>query len=127
MHASGTLHRDLKPANVGYSATGAPKLLDWAGGFVSIDGQPILPAGPFEYMCAEALRDEVPDAAYDLWGLSVFLYVALTGPLPFGPRRADGWEKRAIFASHLKTLPCRSRRFCGCVFPRESTALANGG
>jgi hypothetical protein len=109
LHARGLLHRDIKPSNIGYSVTGAAKLLDFGvaklfdaetesvppdtpdptpgadttattGG----DGPPTTSLiGTPPYMAPEALRKEPPGPSFDLWGLAVVLYEALSGVNPF--------------------------------------------
>jgi serine/threonine protein kinase len=74
MHACGGLHRDIKPGNIGLTASGAPKLLDF--GLATDHGAF---AGTPAYLPPEALDGALPDAAVDLWGLSVVLLEACGG------------------------------------------------
>lgn len=105
-HGRGILHRDIKPSNVGFTADGAPKLLDFGlvrlldepdgGTFASVDSVP--EAGPDDsapltassrvvgtvpYLSPEALQGYPPVPGFDLWSLALTLYEALTGTNPF--------------------------------------------
>ncbi len=90
-NAAGIVHQDLKPANIfiarqNNGATEYAKLLDF--GLVwrpdegrrehrhKIVGTPV-------YMSPEQVNGYPADHSNDLWGLSVILYRALTGTLPF--------------------------------------------
>ncbi len=95
LHASGLLHRDVKPSNVGFSEEDEPKLLDF--GLVEIlrDVVPRRPlsvdvsieesgfAGTPLYMSPEALEERRPEPGFDLWGLAVVAFEAVTGRHPF--------------------------------------------
>ena len=99
-HASGIVHRDLKPENVmlvpDKSGGAVPKLLDFGiAKFVDKDkdvdaddtGRARLAVGTPDYMAPEQAggHDEVGEQA-DVWALSVMLYEAITGKVPFsGP------------------------------------------
>jgi serine/threonine protein kinase len=95
LHAAGLLHRDVKPSNVGFTEENEPRLLDF--GLVRILNE-VLPSRPlgadvrFEetgfggtplYMSPEALDGGRPDPGFDLWGLAVVAYEAVTGRHPF--------------------------------------------
>lgn len=92
-HERGIVHRDLKPDNV-FLARGAggvmePKVLDF--GIAKLD-QKLAPTltgagtvlGSPAYMSPEQARGENDvDGRSDVWALSVVLYEAITGRLPF--------------------------------------------
>jgi len=85
MHDRGVLHRDLKPSNIAFTATGAPKLLDF-GLATLIEpavNVPRAPHGPLAgtpaYLPPEAYRGALPDRAFDLWALAIVLWQAMTG------------------------------------------------
>jgi hypothetical protein len=94
-HSAGILHRDVKPSNVAFTETGIPKLLDF--GLVRIAGEasPMSRAasdlaasetgvvGTPLYMSPEALSGAKPDPTFDLWGLSVLAFEAVSGRHPF--------------------------------------------
>lgn len=125
IHSRGVLHRDLKPSNVGFAADGTPKLLDF--GLVRLLDDPEAPAatavppdgangsraaasatqtaashvvGTVPYLSPEALQGRTPSPAFDLWGLSLTVYEALTGVNPFAAssnaRTAERILSRAV-------------------------------
>lgn len=67
MHGRGVLHRDIKPSNIGFTSTGAAKLLDFG---LSAEEHP---AGTRAYLPPEALAGAPPDEALDLWALALVL------------------------------------------------------
>ena len=116
-HSQGLLHRDIKPSNIGFTGRGVPKLLDF--GLVRLLDEaaakdaagPGLP-GPFDpldsaasglfhltasgrvagtppYLSPEAVQGEPPAPGFDVWGLTVTLYEALTGENPFAVAPAE--------------------------------------
>lgn len=107
LHARGVLHRDIKPSNVGFTAEGTVKLLDFglvrlldeagtgtpadplpaSGASGAGESTPLTSAshvvGTVPYLSPEALQGNPPSAAFDLWGLSLTIYEAVTGLNPF--------------------------------------------
>jgi eukaryotic-like serine/threonine-protein kinase len=103
LHEAGILHGDIKPSNIGFSSRNAPKLLDFglarglapegsaptdeaaALGGRRVDmqqsGASLLGGTPL-YLSPEALAGAEPDAAFDLWSLSVVMYEAIAGRHP---------------------------------------------
>jgi serine/threonine protein kinase len=109
LHVHGLLHRDIKPSNIGLTEDDTPKLLDF--GLARVFGRRVLPltaeddacaaaqlptgsadfhltrshhiVGTIAYLSPEALKQETPSEAFDLWSLGVTLYEALTGTHPF--------------------------------------------
>jgi serine/threonine-protein kinase len=130
-HAMGILHRDIKPSNIGFTTGGSPKLLDFglarllddpASG--AADGAPSGPLSPLAllgtadgssftltasgrvvgtvpYLSPEAVRGEPPAPGFDIWGLTLSLYEALTGQNPF----AVGHGERAMNLILSERLP----------------------
>jgi hypothetical protein len=116
-HSQGLLHRDIKPSNIGFTSRGVPKLLDF--GLVRLldetaadDAAGPGVAGPFDpldsaasglfhltasgrvagtppYLSPEAVQGEPPSAGFDVWGLTITLYEALTGENPFAMAPAE--------------------------------------
>jgi hypothetical protein len=109
-HAQGLLHRDIKPSNIGFTTRGIPKLLDF--GLVRLFDEPAgdeAPSGlasvldPLDsaasgivhltasgrvvgtapYLSPEAVQGRSPGPGFDVWGLTITLYEALTGRNPF--------------------------------------------
>ena len=96
VHARTILHRDVKPSNIGFSRAAGAKLLDFGlARFVeekpvivpSRSGEPSTVSsgvvGTPAYLSPEAVRGEPPHPDFDLWGLSLTLYEAVTGSNPF--------------------------------------------
>jgi protein kinase-like protein len=106
LHAHKLLHRDVKPSNVGLTRDGVPKLLDF--GLAKVvdpdlhslstrgddstgtarsgsqdETRSSVVVGTIAYLPPEAFQPQPPSPAFDLWGLSVTLYEALTGVHPF--------------------------------------------
>ena len=106
LHKSGILHCDVKPSNIGFTKSGALKLLDFglARLFRVIDpaavtmtlGRDQKPdqtglsehgiAGTPYYMCPEAIGGARATEAFDLWAVAVVVYEVLTGRRPFDGR-----------------------------------------
>jgi len=78
VHARTILHRDVKPSNIGFSRAAGPKLLDFG-----LAGESSTVVGTPAYLSPEAVRGEPPHPDFDLWGLSLTLYEAVTGANPF--------------------------------------------
>jgi serine/threonine protein kinase len=109
-HSQGLLHRDIKPSNIGFTSRGVPKLLDFglvrlldetatdaaepglAGPFDPLDSAASAMtnltasgrvAGTAPYLSPEAVQGEPPAPGFDVWGLTITLFEALTGENPF--------------------------------------------
>jgi hypothetical protein len=111
MHRAGILHRDIKPSNIAFTSDGTPKLLDFgiarllssAHRHDTTDGETRADAaaaasapharstfssegrlvGTPLYMSPEAVDGMRPDPSFDVWGICVVLYEAMTGVSPF--------------------------------------------
>jgi len=93
-HERGIVHRDLKPDNVflsrGAGGVMEPKILDFGIAKFEQKLTPNLTSagtilGSPAYMSPEQARGESDvDGRTDVWALSVVLYEAITGSLPFG-------------------------------------------
>jgi len=113
LHRVGVLHCDIKPSNIGFTAGSVPKLLDFglatALGSRHADAPSTSaqlwpsdstthtealaarvsletgagPAGTLIYMSPEAIDGAAPDVSFDLWGLAVTMYEAISGAHPF--------------------------------------------
>ena len=92
-HAAGIVHRDLKPSNLfaAENVANAPlvKVLDFGISKITIDHleenltSDTTVLGTPHYMAPEQVTAGKVDGRTDLWALSVILYRALTGELPF--------------------------------------------
>ena len=82
LHAAGYRHGDVKPGNVGFTATGAAKLLDF--GLAELAGRDRrLTGGTVSYLSPEALGGRPVGVADDVWALAVVLYEMVAGRRPF--------------------------------------------
>ncbi len=119
IHKAGILHRDIKPSNIGYSDAGEPKLLDFGLAKILNEYPvlPEMPAdasdqgssmdtptmrvldpvtqtgsrlvGTPGYLAPEAILGQPAGAHFDLWGLSVVLFEAISGRHPFSARTRE--------------------------------------
>jgi serine/threonine protein kinase len=121
MHNAGYVHLDVKPRNVIMGA--APKLIDLgiARRFSEIPSL-TSPLGTDAYMAPEqtsAATVSALTAAADVWGLSVLLYEAIEGRLPF--RREGDGQARPFPQLSLPVEPFRRE-----VHPEVATAIYSG-
>jgi serine/threonine-protein kinase len=114
-HAQGVVHRDLKPHNVFLAEEGdrlQPKLLDFgiaklalAPGTTGSLTETGITVGSPDYMSPEQARG-MKDIDYraDVWALSVVLYEAVTGFVPF---EGDNYNAlmRAIVENEPRAIP----------------------
>ena len=112
MHSVGIIHCDIKPSNVGFTKQGVPKLLDFglaralkqlpvaadppSSGSVAQSATGVAWFGTPRYMSPEAASGARPTPMFDLWALSVLLYEAVSGKVPF-----EGHDAAATFARVL--------------------------
>ncbi len=81
LHRYGFVHGDVKPSNIGFTADGAPKLLDF--GLARAADDATVAGGTLRYLSPEVLDGRPADAADDVWSLCVVLYEMVTGKHPF--------------------------------------------
>jgi serine/threonine protein kinase len=117
-HAQGIVHRDVKPDNIFLARDVAgrlqPKLLDFGiARFVEEDSKLTVDGsllGTPSYMSPEQARGEAgADFRTDVWSVSIVLYEAITGELPF-----EGHNYNAIlYAVINESAPSIVDRGCG--------------
>ena len=81
LHRHGYVHGDVKPSNIGFTADGAPKLLDL--GLARAADDATVAGGTLRYLSPEVLDGRPAAAADDVWSLCVVLYEMVTGEHPF--------------------------------------------
>lgn len=111
MHERGVLHRDLKPSNIGFTATGAPKLLDFGLAALIGSSLSITLAGTPAYLPPEAYEGTPPNPAFDLWALSIAMLEAMTGRNPVAT------------TDHARAISRRVQRDLNAVSLRSPGAL----
>jgi serine/threonine protein kinase len=102
-HSQGVIHRDIKPSNIMVAADGCVKVMDF--GVAKIVGSSRMTRtgmtmGTAHYMSPEQVRGHTLDGRSDLYSLSVVLYEAITGELPF--TSANQYQ---AMRHHVATLP----------------------
>ena len=90
LHRSGYLHGDVKPSNIGFTADGAPKLLDF--GLARRTHDAAVAGGTLRYLSPEVLSGRPADEADDVWSLCVVLYEMVCGEHPFAGGGGDSDE-----------------------------------
>ena len=111
LHEKGCLHGDVKPSNIGFTAEGAPKLLDF--GLAHAVDDAALVGGTLPYLSPEVLTGRPAEAADDVWSLCVVLYEMVTGRQPFagGPsRRCSAASGASASRPAGRTPPPRRQR-----------------
>jgi len=105
-HKAGVIHRDIKPSNIMITRHGTVKLTDFGiarlkdRGKLTRTGQGL---GSLPYMAPEQIKidpNNPPDARSDLYALSITLYEALTGRMPFDAETEFAWMQ-----AHLESAP----------------------
>jgi tRNA A-37 threonylcarbamoyl transferase component Bud32 len=119
-HRRQLIHRDLKPENIFIARFGdghgeGVKVLDFGiakflsgcseepESGITADTSLGIVVGTPNYMSPEQLLGERPDAASDIWALSVVAYECLTGALPFAAASRDHW-RRAVLTGRCTPL-----------------------
>ena len=64
LHGTGYVHGDVKPSNIGFTADGAPKLLDF--GLARVANDATVAGGTLRYLSPEVLDGRPADAADDV-------------------------------------------------------------
>jgi serine/threonine-protein kinase len=139
MHARGVLHRDLKPSNVGFTDSGAAKLLDFGLATLIRPSRSVRArsrrrriesdhplAGTAAYLPPEAYAGAAASEAFDLWALAVVVLESTIGSNPFAPpdREVDREEIWTLLrASHPTLVPFFARALARDPGVRHGSAL----
>jgi len=94
LHKGGIIYRDLKPENVLIGIDGYPVLADF-GLSKHKEGEVLTGemCGTPEYVCPEALNNQIYTLSSDWWGLGCIIYEMLTRGPPF-----TGATRKELFA-----------------------------
>ena len=92
LHEKGVLHGDIKPSNIGFTAEGAPKLLDF--GLAHAVDDAALVGGTLPYLSPEVLNGRPAEEADDVWSLCVVLYEMVSGRQPFAGGALEEVQRR---------------------------------
>jgi serine/threonine protein kinase len=126
-HGMGIVHRDLKPENIflckQVGIDEFPKVLDF--GLAKVTDQQMQPGsvnltqegmvfGTPEFMSPEQAQGKQLDPRSDIYSLSVILYEALTGKLPFDARTPMEYIQKHVVEPPIAL----SRRIEGLTFPK---------
>lgn len=112
-HRREMLHQDLRPHNIIVDADGCAKIIDfgstWVAGVAEtgVTGPPDEMLGTIQYSAPEYMLGESGDERSDIFSLGVVAYQMLTGELPFGTRRLEQGDRRAL--RQLRYVPARQR------------------
>ena len=114
LHEKGVLHGDIKPSNIGFTAEGAPKLLDF--GLAHAVDDAVLVGGTLPYLSPEVLAGRPAEEADDVWSLCVVLSEMVAGRQPFAGGALEEVQRRiqrqrlvAAFAAAILTAPRAER------------------
>ena len=116
-HQRAMVHRDIKPANIMFLSEAEPVLTDFGiARMLTLSGLTASGAmvGTPAYMAPEIGKGKAGTASSDIYSLSVVLYEAITGQLPFSAESPMG-----MVMEHINTPPPRPR----LLAPSIPTAL----
>ena len=132
LHEKGVLHGDVKPSNIGFTAEGAPKLLDF--GLAHAVDDAALVGGTLPYLSPEVLAGHPAEEADDVWSLCVVLDEMVSGRHPFAGGALEAVQRRirrqrlaagepaapaaAAFAAAILTAPRAQRPETARAFAR---------
>ena len=111
-HAAGVTHRDLKPENILVSSESHAKIIDFGiAKLADLEGMTAtrMILGTPQYMSPEQIRGRAVDARSDLYALTVVVFEALTGRVPY-----DGASAISIGYAHCND-PVPSLRSANAV------------
>lgn len=108
MHDKGWVHCDVKPDNFLADNDGVVKLIDFSigrklkkpGGLAGLfGGKTKAIQGTRSYMAPEQIRQKIPDARTDIYGLGCMVFELMSGKLPFTGNSPDQLLKKHLTAS----------------------------
>ena len=123
-HRIELIHRDVKPHNILVAEDDFAYLIDF--GIARAAGETGLTSagatiGTWAYMAPERFRTGLADARADIYSLTVVLYQALTGELPFPTISVE-----QIALAHIMTPPPAPSEACDDVPPAMDAVIATG-
>jgi serine/threonine-protein kinase len=123
-HRIELVHRDVKPHNILVTEDDFAYLIDF--GIARAAGETGLTSagatiGTWAYMAPERFETGMADARADIYALTVVLYQALTGQLPFPTISVE-----QIALAHIRTPPPAPSEVCDDVPPAMDAVIAKG-
>src|ERR1700712_400516 len=123
-HRIDLIHRDVKPHNILVAEDDFAYLIDF--GIARAAGETGLTSagatiGTWAYMAPERFRTGLADARADIYALTVVLFQALTGQLPFPTVSVE-----QIALAHIMTPPPAPWEACDDVPPAMDAVIATG-
>ncbi len=123
-HQRAMVHRDIKPANIMFLSEAEPVLTDFGiARMLTLSGLTASGAmvGTPAYMAPEIGKGKAGTASSDIYSLSVVLYEAITGQLPFSAESPMG-----MVMEHINTPPPRPCLLAPSIPPALENVIVKG-